>query len=81
MSDKELCMLRNPKKSSKNIPEIMDDVKDKDNERWLSKRYPSKFEKMPMLLNLLELVGNLRTRSTLKGAIHMFLHLCIHVVV
>ena len=43
--DKELWKFRNPKKSSKYVPEIREDVEYKGNGKWLSKRYPSEFEK------------------------------------
>ena len=36
---------RQPKKSSKYVPEKREDVENKDNEEWLNKRYPSEFEK------------------------------------
>ena len=40
-SDKELWKCRNPKKSRKYIPDVMDDVENKVNEGWLSKKYPT----------------------------------------
>ena len=44
-SDKEPWKFRLPKKSSKYIPETRKDVECKDNDLWLSKRYPAEFEK------------------------------------
>ena len=57
-SDKELWKFRNPMTNSKYILDVMDDVEDKDNERWLSKRYTVhlSLRKMPTLLNLSETV-------------------------
>ena len=44
-SDKEIWKFRLPKKSSKYVPGIKEDVECKDNDLWLSKRYPAEFEK------------------------------------
>ena len=44
-SDKDLWKFRLPKKSSKYVPETREDVESKDNDKWLSKRYPAEFEK------------------------------------
>ena len=44
-SDKDLWKFRLPKKSSKYVPETRVDEESKDNNKWLSKRYPAEFEK------------------------------------
>ena len=44
-SNKEMWKFRIPKKSSKYVPETKEDVEDKNNDLWLSKRYPVEFEK------------------------------------
>jgi len=44
-SDRDLWKFRLPKKSSKYVPETRKDEESKNNDSWLSKRYPVEFEK------------------------------------
>ena len=55
-SDKDLWKFRLPNKSSKYIPETREDVESKNNDLWLSKRYPAEFEKTYLPLSLSETI-------------------------
>ena len=44
-NDRDLWKFRLPKKSSKYVPQTRKDEESKDNDSWLSKRYPDEFEK------------------------------------
>ena len=57
-SDKDWWKVRLifPKKSRKYIPETREDVESKNNDLWLSKRYPAEFEKIYSPLSLSETI-------------------------